>query len=543
MSKKNSKTYIIFLDLPKDIEQKIDLIRKKYSPNSYKKWKAHFTLKYDEELNIDESRLIKLIADFCSKLKPVELKLGNIKVHHNKGWNIYIEVINTPELIGVIQKLSQTLSSSLNKWELSDKFYPHISLKGGINPEEGEIFFQKITSGKLNLPTKILCSSVTLAQWNRDRWKKVKTFRLTNRLVTKHNKNEIISLSWGYPDLEKFPMDLLIQKTNDLRHEKTENFLQYKPSAGDENLRNLIVKEKMGQFGKVTPDEIIITPGGTFSIFLSALFLKKYLGYHRIGVIEPCYDTALEIFKILDFQIINITPLLEERKEISNVDCLYLIPRFNNPSGETFNPKYISTIRDYLNKKRGFIIEDDVYHIFNYSLTESYRSLKQQFPQQVLYLDSFSKILAPGFRLGYIAAPKDKIHQLISLQKYVLSSPSTLSQKLIYEILKENYRSIKKEINVHYRKKMETLLKSLNSNGLSKYYHLPHGGFYVWLRTQKKFNENIKKQFLDSDVNVVDGRIYFTNKPKGNYIRLSIANIANDEIDRAVKIIKKILYE
>jgi 2-aminoadipate transaminase len=234
---------------------------------------------------------------------------------------------------------------------------------------------------------------------------------------------------------------------------------------------------------------------------------------------------------------------LEERKEIINVDCLYLISRFNNPTGETFNSKYISTIRDFLNKKRGLIIEDDVYHIFNYSLTESYRSLKQQFPQQVLYLDSFSKILAPGFRLGYIAASKDKIQLLINLQKYVLSSPSTLSQKLVYEILKENYQSIKKEINAHYRKKMEILLNGLNKNGLSKYYHLPRGGFYVWLRTQKKFDENIKKQLLDSDVNVVDGRIYYTNKPKENYIRLSIANIANDKIDRAVKIIKKILYE
>lgn len=178
MSPFSEKTYIVFLDLPKDVEQKIDLIRKKYSPSSYKKWKAHFTLKYDEELIIDELHLIKLIADFCSKLKPIELELGKIKIHQDKGWNIYIDVIKKPELIRVVQKLSKTLSSSIDKWELSDKYYPHISLKGGLDSDEADRFLKKFAQEKLIYPNKILCRSITLARWEKDHWYNVKTFRL-----------------------------------------------------------------------------------------------------------------------------------------------------------------------------------------------------------------------------------------------------------------------------------------------------------------------------------------------------------------------------
>ena len=180
MPENNSKTYIIFLDLPKDTEQAIDVIRKKYSPNSFKKWKAHFTLKYDEDF-ANEPRLIKLVGDFCSKLKPVELELGKIKTNRNKGWNIYIEVIREPELIRTIHKLAKTISPLTNHWELSRKFYPHISLKGGLDPAEADRFLKKFSQEKLIYPNKIRCRSITLARWENDYWRKVKTFKLRNK--------------------------------------------------------------------------------------------------------------------------------------------------------------------------------------------------------------------------------------------------------------------------------------------------------------------------------------------------------------------------
>ncbi len=137
-------------------------------------------MKYDEKLDTDEFRLVKRTENFCSKLKPIELELGEIKIHRETGWNIYIEVVKKPELIDIIHEINKTFSSPTDKWELTDKFYPHISLKGGKDPDEANRFLEKISQEKLTYPKKITCRTITLARWENGRWQKVKTFRLKN---------------------------------------------------------------------------------------------------------------------------------------------------------------------------------------------------------------------------------------------------------------------------------------------------------------------------------------------------------------------------
>jgi DNA-binding transcriptional MocR family regulator len=95
----------------------------------------------------------------------------------------------------------------------------------------------------------------------------------------------------------------------------------------------------------------------------------------------------------------------------------------------------------------------------------------------------------------------------------------------------------------HYQKKMTKLIESLKKEGLGKYFDIPSGGFYVWLKTRKKLNDAIRKKLLSKKVDVVDGDMYFSNQSHGNYVRLSIANIHIAEIASSVKVIKKLLYE
>ena len=359
-----------------------------------------------------------------------------------------------------------------------------------------------------------------------------------------------IDLGLGDPQYALLPLEIMRQAAEERLSQNDPEFLQYGAKQGDGLFRKTLAKFLSSGYGFPTePDSLFITNGASMGLHLiCTLFTQPG---DTIFVEEPTYFFSLRIFADHGLHLIPIRTdesglvieSLEEELGNFHPKFLYIIPTYQNPTSHTLSQERREQLVSLSRQHDFLLVADEVYHFLTYSGKPPKPFAAHIEAAKVISVGSFSKILAPGFRLGYIAAPKDKIHQLISLQKYVLSSPSTLSQKLVYEILKENYRSIKKEINTHYRKKMETLLKSLNSNGLSKYYHLPRGGFYVWLRTQKKFNESIKKQLLDSDVNVVDGRIYFTNKPKENYIRLSIANIANDEINQAVKVIKKILYE
>ena len=270
------------------------------------------------------------------------------------------------------------------------------------------------------------------------------------KAIGKSLRQEKISFSWGYPDLETFPIkdfNKIVKKL--ASNDSWKEYFQYSPGPGISELREEIVKQKMGDFGDAGKDEIIIAPGATFGIFLLSFYFKNKLKADKIGIFLPCYDTALEIFKIIG---LGIVPLSRKSFD-SSVKYLYLMPRYSNPGGEIFDEPTKRLIEKYI-RNGARIIEDDVYHIFKYK-KHNHLSLKTQFPNQIYYLDSFSKILAPGLRLGYIVAPKQSIDDLIFLQKFMCSSSSTVNQKIACCLLRgTRYKKIANTVRDHYITKM-----------------------------------------------------------------------------------------
>lgn len=357
-------------------------------------------------------------------------------------------------------------------------------------------------------------------------------------MFSKDLKQEKISFSWGYPDLQTFPLHEFKKVVNSITYSDVEQNFQYHPGQGIPELREEIAKRRMGDFANTSSDEVIITPGATFGIFLLALYFKKYLKCKKIGVFLPCYDTALEIFKIVGIEVVPIPSDIIDK----SIKHLYLMPRFSNPDGQTFNRKKRELIRSYINNG-AFIIEDDVYHIFNYDKS-SFSSFKSKFPEKVFYIDSFSKILAPGLRLGYIVSPDNSVFDLVFLQKYICSSASTINQQIVHKILRgAGYQKVVSKVRKHYCEKMDLVKHTLKSENLDKYYVKPSGGYYIWLKTPKKYTGEIKKQLYLEGVNLVNGDIYYTSKRSNSYVRLSIANIEKKEIVKSIKLIKKYLYE
>lgn len=141
-------------------------------------------------------------------------------------------------------------------------------------------------------------------------------------MFSKNQKKEKISFSWGYPDLKDFPLKRFKQIINKMNSKDVSQFLQYHPGQGIPALRNEIVKQKMGDFGNIKADEIIITPSATFGIFLLAYYFKNIHKYNKIGVFFPCYDTALQIFKIIGLEIIDLD---KNQNTIKDLKCFYII--------------------------------------------------------------------------------------------------------------------------------------------------------------------------------------------------------------------------
>jgi 2'-5' RNA ligase len=182
-------TFIVFLELPENISRQIDKVRSRYSNLKYK---AHITLKQDEDFLIDGDKIARIVADAVVGHGPIEMTVRPCSYHRNKqGWNIYLPV-ESDDLRCLIKKASQALESRIDpkspraflstKWEQSRDFYMHISLKGTSKAEEFTTLFNKMRKDLLglDLPDAIMCDSITIAQWNTrySKWQKVKTIHL-----------------------------------------------------------------------------------------------------------------------------------------------------------------------------------------------------------------------------------------------------------------------------------------------------------------------------------------------------------------------------
>lgn len=192
MSSYTDKTYIVFLDLPVEIQTKIDSVRMRYSVGGHKKWHSHITFKQDEDFLLVEVDLIQQALDYFKNIQQIKLTLDGPKIQYmdNDNWNIYIGISDTDYLKQSIKDFSLLIEKYIDpqsprafgstKWEQSDNFYPHISLKGGSGKELGEKIFNEMSREDftIDFPTTINCGSVTLAKWNLDKWQELKKIQL-----------------------------------------------------------------------------------------------------------------------------------------------------------------------------------------------------------------------------------------------------------------------------------------------------------------------------------------------------------------------------
>jgi 2'-5' RNA ligase len=181
MSSYTDKTHILFLDIPIEIASKIDLIRKKYS-NSNLKYSAHITLKQDEDFTISSKKIFKLVSNELKNTPALEITLRDIAyIKNNYGYNIYLSVKNN-HIESLTRKVSKALEQYIEKksprallsthWEQSEKYYPHVSIKGTDDKEEFLKLYPSIKreSDQLNLPLKFNCDTVSIAMWSKNKW-------------------------------------------------------------------------------------------------------------------------------------------------------------------------------------------------------------------------------------------------------------------------------------------------------------------------------------------------------------------------------------
>jgi len=347
------------------------------------------------------------------------------------------------------------------------------------------------------------------------------------------SRPEVVSLAGGMPFVPALPKERMIESFNTLMADRSNLALQYSGGQGDPILREH-VREIMGLEGiESNVDDIVITTGSQHGLDLvSSLFLDPGDVVLAEG---PSYVGALGVFRARQAHIEHvytdlegISPealnqtILRVQAAGKKIKFLYLVPNFANPSGVTLSAERRSKVLEICRRHHILVLEDNVYGLlyFENRAPDALRSLDED---GVIYLGSFSKILVPGFRVGYVLAPPSIREKLVLANESAVLCPSAFSQMMISEYLSNNdWRAQIEVFRGEYRQRrdaaqaaMKEFLPDLTTTN-------PGGGFYLWVDLPKSINsKTMLPRAVDNLVAYTPGTAFYGNGTGQEFLRIS----------------------
>lgn len=370
----------------------------------------------------------------------------------------------------------------------------------------------------------------------------------------------IISMAGGMPDSENLPFNEVKAIINEWQYEKAKNALQYGTTKGYTPLIDSI-KEWMEKKKKIlmTDQDIIVTTGSQQALsLLSKIFIDKD---DTVIVEIPSFIGAIASFYSfmgkpvgvkMDDKGLIIDELVKKIEEINSenkkVKFIYTIPNFNNPSGITLTQARRRELIEVSSKYNIPIIEDDPYgDLYFYGEEEDYKPIKcLDTGGSVIYLGTFSKILSPGIRVGWIVGQKELVEKLeLQKQSFDACTP-TFSQMIAYDYMRMGYiDSFTEKMRSIYRKKRDALLSALEKYMPGQVsWTKPKGGLFVWLTLPESFDsEEVFKEAVKQNVAFVTGDAFLPSNYSNNYIRLTYGDLPVSKITLGVEILAGVIAD
>lgn len=357
---------------------------------------------------------------------------------------------------------------------------------------------------------------------------------------------KIISFAGGLPAPELFPVEGMKEATDKVYAEHGQQALQYGAAKGVTELRELIlkrVKEKENIDAKL--DNVMVTTGSEQAIDLVG---KAFVNPgDTVLVEEPTYLCALDVFRSYGANFVSVPmdddgmkmdALEEALKAHPETALVYTVPNFQNPTGRTMPAERRKKFAELAAKYDVPVLEDNPYGDIRFA-GEHVPSVKSfDHAGKVFYMSTFSKILAPGFRLGWLVADPKVIEKLTVLKQSADLHTDNLVQYVVTEFFKENdVDAHVKEISDLYGKR-----KQLMIDGIKKYfpkdvkYTDPEGGMFLWVEVPGVTDTvELFKQCLEHNVAFVPGDPFFAGKPQPGTFRLNYSNMQEDQIEVGLK--------
>jgi len=376
---------------------------------------------------------------------------------------------------------------------------------------------------------------------------------------------DILSLWWWFID-ETYNPWIIIKLVDKSISKRKYKILQYNDCLWLPELREYwksFLQEKFGLW-EIQTDEIMIINGATAWIDLASRYILEWK-YDSI-VLSPVYDTALESLKRNSKKIISI-PLnlfekenwdildwieLEKAMQNENVKLIYVNPNFQNPTWIVFNHETKKRIYELAKKYWVITLEDDPYKLYNFSNSELWDNIidMDEVKNNVIYLNSISKVFYPGLRIGFLVWNSKLVKWISELQKYSTSSPNLIMQWASIEAFER--WEIDKSL-VHYKReiweKSNMIISALQDKWLlwensPIEFSSSKWGFYLWWKFKNWLNtDDLSLKALQYWVSFVPWSIYGEKSVYNDSFRIAYAQIDKDKIAEAISRLHKLVQD
>lgn len=360
-----------------------------------------------------------------------------------------------------------------------------------------------------------------------------------------------ISFAGGDPDPEFFPIPQILSYNKNIIGESNILF-QYSISEGNELLRKQIIKYIKNWGIEANLDNLIISSGGQQGLDLTGkLFIEEG---DTIGVEGPTYMGAINAFNqyMPKFDIIDMDDeginVKEIEKKINNgykYKFIYVIPDFQNPTGKTMSYNRRKELVKLAKENDIIIIEDNPYYSLRFE-GENIPPIKSLDDSgNVIFIGSFSKVICPANRIGWICADSNIIKKYVIAKQAADIHSNELGQLQTAHYL-ENYPIDEHLTTIRnaYKEKKDAMINAIKKHfpGHIKYTN-PQGGLFVWLTLPEDWvGEDIMNKCIEERVTIIPGSRFFADTyGKLNNIRLSYATMDKDSIEEGIKRIGKVL--
>jgi DNA-binding transcriptional MocR family regulator len=361
------------------------------------------------------------------------------------------------------------------------------------------------------------------------------------------NRPEVVSLAGGMPYIAGLPLEEIAETMRRLIVERGATMLQYGSGQGDEELREQIVEVMKLEGIHAHPDDVVVTTGSQQAV---DLVTKIFINPGDVIVAEaPSYVGALGVFRAHEADVVHV-PMDEDglipesldetitrlKAAGKRVKFLYTVPNFHNPAGVTLSLERRPKIVEIARRHGVLILEDNPYGLLGFD-SEPLPAMRSMSEDGVIYLGSFSKTFAPGFRVGWAVAPHAVREKLVLASEAAILCPSNASQMAISSYLAHHdWLGQIKNFRVQYRERRDAIIEALEEHLPAASWTVPAGGFYTWVKLPDGLDsKSMLPRAVTARVAYVPGTAFYMDGRGANFMRLSFCYPTPERIREGVR--------